>query len=73
MEELNFVGRGRVVLIQSVLAFMPIHLLAAASPPKGMLIALEKLFAKFLWGSSDSRDWADLCWPREEGVLVCGG
>ncbi|XP_071933944.1 uncharacterized protein [Coffea arabica] len=70
---------GRVVLIQSVLASMPIHLLAAASPPKRMLVALEKLFAKFLWGYSDSRDkfhwmrWADLCRPRDErGVGLQG-
>nr|XP_027109303.1 uncharacterized protein LOC113729178 [Coffea arabica] len=69
---------GRVVLIKSVLSSMPIHLLAAASPPKGILMALEKLFTNFLWGSSDSEDkfhwmrWEDLSRPREEGVLVCG-
>ncbi|XP_027156120.1 uncharacterized protein LOC113766431 [Coffea eugenioides] len=44
---------GRVVLVKSVLSSMPIHLLATASPSKGVLAALEKLFANFLWGVSD--------------------
>ena len=49
-------GGGRLVLIKSMLSSMPIHLLAAASPPKGILLAPEKLFVNFLWGSSDSGD-----------------
>ena len=44
---------GRVVLLKSVLASMLTHLLAAASPPKGVLVSLEKIFADFLWGTSD--------------------
>ncbi|XP_027152134.1 uncharacterized protein LOC113752202 [Coffea eugenioides] len=70
---------GKVVLIQSVLASMPIHLLAAASPPKGMLMALEKLFAKFLWGSLNLGNkyhwisWADLCRPKDEGGVGLRG
>nr|XP_027120587.1 uncharacterized protein LOC113737577 [Coffea arabica] len=70
---------GNVVLIQSVLASMPIHLLAAASPPKGMLMVIEKLFAKFLWGSSNSGDkfhwirWADLCRSKDEGGVGLRG
>ncbi|XP_071939195.1 uncharacterized protein [Coffea arabica] len=70
---------GRVVLIQSVLASMPIHLLATASPPKGMLMVIEKLFAKFLWGSSNSGDkfhwirWADLCRSKDEGGVGLRG
>ncbi|XP_027069890.2 uncharacterized protein [Coffea arabica] len=70
---------GRVVLIQSVLSSMPIHLLAAASPPKGMLMVIEKLFAKFLWGSSNFGDkfhwirWADLCRPKDEGGVGLRG
>ncbi|XP_027169406.1 uncharacterized protein LOC113769130 [Coffea eugenioides] len=70
---------GRVVLIQNVLASMPIHLLAAASPPKGILMVIERLFAKFLWGSSNSGDkfhwirWADLCRPKDEGGVGLQG
>ncbi|XP_071925956.1 uncharacterized protein [Coffea arabica] len=56
---------------------MPIHLLAASSPPQGVLVDVEKLFADFLWGSSDFGThfhwirWEKLCRPREEGVLGC--
>ncbi|XP_071909787.1 uncharacterized protein [Coffea arabica] len=39
---------GRMVLIKNVLSLMPIHLLAASSPPKGMFGVLEKLFTNFL-------------------------
>ena len=39
---------GRMVLIKNVLSLMPIHLLAASSPPKGMFGDLEKLFTNFL-------------------------
>ncbi|XP_027090440.2 uncharacterized protein [Coffea arabica] len=66
---------GRIVLIKSVLASMPIHLLAAAYPPKGVLRELEKIFANFLWGSSDWGpkfhwlSWVDLCQPYNEGGI----
>ncbi|XP_027096008.1 uncharacterized protein [Coffea arabica] len=39
---------GRVVLIKSMLASMPVHLLIAAFPPKGVIVALERVFADFL-------------------------
>ena len=44
---------GKLVLLRSVLSSMPIHLLAAASPPKGVFASLEKVMADFLWGSSE--------------------
>ena len=43
-------ARDRVVLIKTVLSSMPNHLLTASSPLKGIFVALEKLFANFLWG-----------------------
>ena len=64
---------GRIVLVQSVLASMPIHLLVAASPPQGVMGAVERLFADFLWGPSDGGSklhwigWKDICRPWEEG------
>ncbi|XP_071909708.1 uncharacterized protein [Coffea arabica] len=70
--QLLLVG-GRIVLVQSVLASMPIHLLAAASPSHGVMGALERLFADFLWGASDGGSkfhwlgWKDICRPQEEG------
>ena len=63
-----------MVLIKSVLFSMPIHLLATSSPSQGVFVALEKLFADFLWGSSDFGTnfywirWENLCRLREEGV-----
>ncbi|XP_027156573.1 uncharacterized protein LOC113757588 [Coffea eugenioides] len=70
---------GRVVLIQSVLASMPVHLLTAASPPKGVIVALERVFADFLWGTSGFGTrfhwirWEALCRPREEGWIGLRG
>ncbi|XP_027184167.1 uncharacterized protein LOC113782475 [Coffea eugenioides] len=70
---------GRLVLIKRVLSSMPIHLLAAASPLKGILLALEKLFINFLWGhrirvtnSIGCDGW--ICVGRgKRRVLACGG
>ena len=39
---------GKIVLLKSVLFSMPIHLLAAASPPKGVIASLERVIANFL-------------------------
>ena len=67
---------GKLVLIKDVLSLMPIHLLAVGSPPKGMFLALEIVFAGFLWGLTDfgSRfhwiKWHDLCRPYEEGGIA---
>lgn len=44
---------GRLVLLKSVLAALPTYLLAASSPPRKVLTALERLFADFLWGESE--------------------
>ena len=44
---------GRLVLLKSVLSYMPIHILVASSPPKGVLSILEKAFANFLWGRAE--------------------
>ncbi|XP_071924868.1 uncharacterized protein [Coffea arabica] len=66
---------GRVVLIKSVLASMLVHLLTAASPPKGVIVALERVFVDFLWGTSDFGtkfhwiQWEALCRPRDEGGI----
>ncbi|XP_071926190.1 uncharacterized protein [Coffea arabica] len=44
---------GKVVLLKHILSSLPIHLLAAASPPKGVLREIEREMAAFLWGSSE--------------------
>ncbi|XP_059295565.1 uncharacterized protein LOC132048898 [Lycium ferocissimum] len=38
---------GKVVLINSVLVSMPIHLLSAIRPPKGVIYDLHRVFARF--------------------------
>ena len=64
-----------MVLLKHILSYMPIHLLAAASPPKGVLRELERAMAAFLWGASELgprfhwMKWADLCRLHGEGGL----
>ena len=66
---------GRVVLLKHVLSSLPIHLLAAASPPTRVLREVERVMAAFLWGTSEFgprfhwMKWADLCRPYSEGGL----
>lgn len=42
---------GKIILIKHILQFMPIHLLSAMTPPKGVIKAMHQVFAKFFWGS----------------------
>ncbi|XP_027077095.1 uncharacterized protein [Coffea arabica] len=64
---------GRLVLLKNVLSSLPIHVLAATTPPKGVLRTLEKAFANFLWGTTDKGSryhwiaWDSLCKPYAEG------
>ena len=66
---------GKIVLLRSVLSSMPVHLLAAASPPRRIFSLLEKVMADFLWGSTDLGpkfhwiSWSDLCRPQGEGGI----
>ena len=63
------------MLLKSVLSSMSIHLLAVASPPKGVFSSLEKVMAEFLWGSTGLGpkfhwiSWGDLCRPQDEGGI----
>ncbi|KAL0302293.1 UNVERIFIED_CONTAM: hypothetical protein Sangu_3108400 [Sesamum angustifolium] len=43
---------SRLQLIKTVLASMPIYLLQVLNPPVSTIQKLERLFAKFLWGST---------------------
>lgn len=63
------------MLLKSVIFSMPIHLITVLQPPRAVLQSLERMFADFLWGSSEYglklhwRRWKDLCYPVEEGGL----
>lgn len=44
---------GRYVLLCNVLQFMPIYLMSAMSPPKGIVDQIHKLMKKLFWGKTD--------------------
>ncbi|KAL0295876.1 UNVERIFIED_CONTAM: hypothetical protein Sangu_3179800 [Sesamum angustifolium] len=66
---------SRLQLIKTVLASMPIYLLQVLNPPVSTIQKLERLFAKFLWGSTTEQwkihwtKWHTICYPTEEGGL----
>ena len=66
---------GRVILVQSVLNVVPIHLLSCLNLPKGILERLNSLMASFIWsGKGGVRkrhwiSWSDLTKPKQEGGL----
>ncbi|KAL0291297.1 UNVERIFIED_CONTAM: putative ribonuclease H protein [Sesamum radiatum] len=66
---------GRLQLIKTVLASMPIYLLQVLNPPVSTLQKIEQIFAKFFWGSSTEQKkihwtkWHNVCYPTEEGGL----
>ncbi|GMI73525.1 hypothetical protein HRI_001021800 [Hibiscus trionum] len=65
---------GRLVLIKSVLAALPLYYLSIFKMPVAIANKLNSLMANFLWGSSESRKaihwlkWSGLCQP-----INCGG
>lgn len=65
---------GRLVLIKSVLAAMPIHLMSVLRIPALVLKKINSLMADFLWeGKHSSRihwvNWRRICLPTSEGGL----
>ncbi|XP_070022041.1 uncharacterized protein LOC142177527 [Nicotiana tabacum] len=64
---------GRAILIRHVLLALPVHLLAAIYPHKGVLYQIERMLARFFWGNSEGKKrlhWASgdkLCMPYSEG------
>lgn len=63
------------MLINHVLASLPIHLLVVFYLPKIYLTRMESHVNQFLWGSTDnskkrvSVSWKQVCNPKEEGGL----
>ncbi|XP_059310243.1 uncharacterized protein LOC132061439 [Lycium ferocissimum] len=66
---------GRYILIAHVLQTMPIYLLSAMNPLKGVINQLHKIFAKFFWSNTagvKGRHWVawdKMCLPKDEGGL----
>ncbi|KAL0427582.1 UNVERIFIED_CONTAM: hypothetical protein Slati_2933000 [Sesamum latifolium] len=51
----NLSHGGWLALIKSVLQAMPLHLLQVISPSKSILLAIERIFNGFFWGSYNGR------------------
>ncbi|KAL0458009.1 UNVERIFIED_CONTAM: hypothetical protein Slati_0428100 [Sesamum latifolium] len=69
----------RLALIKSVLQATPLHLLQVILPPKSVLIAIERIFNGFFWGSYNGRkhihwsSWGKVCFSVAEGGLGVRG
>ena len=66
---------GRVVLINSVLSSIPIHLLSVLNLPRGIIAKLNSAMANFFWSGKlnvNKRHWCswrDITMPKKEGGL----
>ncbi|XP_055814708.1 uncharacterized protein LOC129884436 [Solanum dulcamara] len=65
---------GRVTLVKHVIQAMPIHLLAASTPPSTTIKQIQSITANFFWGwKNDKRkyhwsSWKNLSFPYDEGA-----
>lgn len=63
------------MLITHVLQSMPLHLVSALNPPKGVINKLHRIFNIFSWGNSTECrkrhwvKWEDFCLPKDEGGI----
>ena len=70
---LNF--GGKATLVKHVLQSIPVHTLAAISPPKTTLKCIKKVIADFFWGTDKDRkkyhwsSWENLAYPFNEGGI----
>jgi len=70
---LNF--GGRLILVKHVLQSIPIHTMAAISPPKTTLQYIKSLTADFFWGREKDKkkyhwaSWENITFPYDEGGL----
>ena len=66
---------GRLSLINSVLASLPLYLFSMFKAPKKVLRELEKIQRNFLWGGNEEQKkiswvkWSQVCKPKCEGGL----
>lgn len=47
---------GKIVMIKSVLSFLPLHILFVVQPPKTIIKQLEIVMANFFWGGTDGKN-----------------
>ncbi|GMI94762.1 hypothetical protein HRI_003145500 [Hibiscus trionum] len=65
---------GRIVLVKSVLSNLPVYYMSLFEMPATIFDQLNKMIAKFLWGSPERRtihwlNWKVLCKPKCKGGL----
>lgn len=66
---------GRITLINSVLASLPLYLFSMFKAPKKVLREIEKLQRLFLWGGNEEQKkmswvkWSQVCKPKHKGGL----
>ena len=64
---------GRLALIKSTLAAIPLHILQVMSPLVGFLDELEQILARYFWGTVGEKrklhwiSWKQICLPVTEG------
>ena len=62
-------------MVKHVLQSIPVHTLAAISPPKTTLKCIKKVIADFFWGTDKDRkkyhwsSWENLAYPINEGGI----
>lgn len=65
----------KLILSKHVLQSLPVYIMSAMRPPKGVLNVMKKYFANFLWGVSEGKNkyhwasWKKLCLPKDEGGI----
>lgn len=65
----------RFVLIANMLQSMPVYLLSAINPPKGVINRLHQMMARVFWGKTGGIKgkhwvaWGTLCYPIKEGGI----
>ncbi|KAL8508723.1 hypothetical protein ACS0TY_019109 [Phlomoides rotata] len=66
---------GRLALIRSTLATLPLYYLQVLQPTAEIFHELEQIMARFFWGSRDGQRkrhwfvWHDMCVPVDEGGI----
>ncbi|XP_042067036.1 uncharacterized protein LOC121810304 [Salvia splendens] len=66
---------GRLALIKSTLAAIPLHILQVMNPLLGFLDELEQILARYFWGTVGEKrklhwiSWRQICLPCDEGCL----
>ncbi|KAH6767718.1 hypothetical protein C2S52_018701 [Perilla frutescens var. hirtella] len=66
---------GRLALIRSTLATIPLHIFQVMEPPQGILHQLEQMLARFFWDSVGEKrkmhwiSWETICLPVSDGGL----